>query len=314
MDDTLAVVGPRYVDNLLLDDCYDFGGHDTVQVQQGEPAGRLLLDHDNTVTGYVPLDSPGLCSHEIDSFLFTDYCPEDELERIQELMSAQSQRLVAAHEKRSRDAASDDADAVGGARGAPRRAVGGARPADQQLEPPAPKNTPADREPVATTRPLKRDAGTQVSEAQLQRECVGTSTRDVSTQVSEDELRDEDDDDMGEHSPSPVDEHQDPVQPFVPSELEVLPVNQADDGSEAPDAAGGVYEDGLQLQPMLPFDGSADFTEFVPSPYRFEAYAAPVVDQDFVPFDGSADFTEYASFPYQFEDQDFVGLIDDFCD
>lgn len=102
---------------------------------------------------------------------------------------------------------------------------------------------------------MNRDAATQVSEAQLLQEFGSvTSTRDVSTQVSEDELRND------EHSP--VDEDQEPVDPFVPSAPEQLP-----------DAASGVNGDELQL---LPFDGSTDFIEDATVGFQ------TATDQDFV--------------------------------
>lgn len=102
---------------------------------------------------------------------------------------------------------------------------------------------------------MNRDAATQVSEVQLLQEFGSvTSTRDVSTQVSEDELRND------EHSP--VDEDQEPVDPFVPSAPEQLP-----------DAASGVYGDELQL---LPLDGSTDFIEDATVGFQ------TATDQDFV--------------------------------
>ena len=96
---------------------------DDIKAQQAE---HLPLDHDDTVLGYVvPLDSLGLDTQDIDAF-FTGDCPEFEVERIFELISAESQRANAAmkmrssrdHKKRRRDTADDDMDA-GVARGAP---------------------------------------------------------------------------------------------------------------------------------------------------------------------------------------------------
>ena len=96
---------------------------DDIEAQQAE---HLPLDHDDTVLGYVvPLDSLGLDTQDIDAF-FTGDCPEFEVERIFELISAESQRANAAmkmrssrdHKKRRRDTADDDMDA-GVARGAP---------------------------------------------------------------------------------------------------------------------------------------------------------------------------------------------------
>ncbi|KAG2602734.1 hypothetical protein PVAP13_5KG705800 [Panicum virgatum] len=103
--------------------------------------------------------------------------------------------------KRARGATTPDDDGDGTARGAPRRATvtaEGARPAEQ-LEP-APRDdgsrreehAPADREPIAAAATslvscgVKRDAATQVSEAQLL-QAFDTVMRDASTQVSEDE-------------------------------------------------------------------------------------------------------------------------------
>ncbi|RLN04429.1 GPI transamidase component PIG-S [Panicum miliaceum] len=134
---------------------------DDIEAQKAE---RLLLDHDDTVVGYVvPLDSPGLDPQGIDAFLTGD-CPEIKVERILELVSAESQHLVATaaaamktrssrrHQKRRRDTADDDID-TGGARGAPQRTTVTAEGArlSEHLEP-APRDDGSRQEGTVSAR------------------------------------------------------------------------------------------------------------------------------------------------------------------
>ena len=170
------------------------------------------------------------------------------------------------------------------ARGAPRRATvtaEGARPAEQ-LEP-APRDdgsrreehAPADREPVAAAATslvscgVKRDAATQVSEAQLL-QAFDTVMRDASAQVSEDEEPSHQEETilatpLGYSSPSSE------VTALGGEWLELLP----------DDRAGGVSEDVLQL---LSSDCAAYFTGDATFPFQSQAYAAAPTDEDFTDF------------------------------
>ncbi|KAF8664931.1 hypothetical protein HU200_054249 [Digitaria exilis] len=251
-------------------------------------AEPLVVDHhgdtDIIVDYMAPLDCLGLAFP-------TDDCLEFEAEGIGQLISAESepQRCLAAattvvktpstrgHQKRHRDAADDDdVDAAGEARGAPRRATLAAEP--EQLRPAAMDHTygarqghaPAGREPIAAATPMvsccdKRDAATQVSEAELLRAFGSvSSTRDVSTQAPEDEESSDDDGSRPERR-SPVDKDKELVAatPALGDDA-FVPVYRADDdgrvlhclGSLTPVA--GISEDHLWL--LQSNGGSADFT------------------------------------------------------
>jgi hypothetical protein len=252
-----------------------YGYDDTVQasiVDLCETDDDITAVDSNTVIGHtVPPDNPGIFPHDSNAFNTGDFPQlEADDEPFFELTSAEFQRLVAANaaagattktpwargQKRRRDAADDDDDDAGGARGASLA---------QQLDPAVKddgsrqdQHAPAGREPDAATSMVscrgKRDAATQVSEALLLQEFGSvTPTRDVSTQVSEDDLRNDDDSFEPTTAPEPL-----------------------------PDAANGVCEDELQPLP-LPFNGSADFTEYATIPLQLEDYTV-TMDQDFVGF------------------------------
>ena len=116
---------------------------------------------------------------------------------------------------------------------------------------------------------MKRDAATQVSEAQLL-QAFDTVMRDASAQVSEDEEPSHPEEiilatPLGYSSPSSE------VTALGGEWLELLP----------DDRAGGVSEDVLQL---LSSDCAAYFTGDATFPFQSQAYAAAPTDEDFTDF------------------------------
>jgi len=266
--------------------------------------GMSELHFDPAVAGGSTFDLPMLLYQKRDTVAANavqgsvDLCDTNdhiEAQQAERLPEAESQRQLVAvnaavkmrsspgHQKRRRDTADDGLDA-GVARGAPRRATvtaEGARPAEQ-LEP-APRDdgsrreehAPADREPVAAAATslvscgVKRDAATQVSEAQLL-QAFDTVMRDASAQVSEDEEPSHPEEiilatPLGYSSPSSE------VTALGGEWLELLP----------DDRAGGVSEDVLQL---LSSDCAAYFTGDATFPFQSQAYAAAPTDEDFTDF------------------------------